>query len=280
MNTGDLQHLREREKELNCIYRVIQILRKEELSTEDVLRHVVQEVPQGWRFPGICMASIVFEENRYTTPRFHPTQWFQRAEIVVDEHISGEVQVYYTRNITGNEGPLFLPEEQHLLNTLAGQLSNFIFNRELRHTLEYLDKKDKSQVPERFLPVSSDKHWKWRYKMARLIARQMNFESMAVEAIYLIGSTKDAKAGPASDLDLLVVCSGDNRQRELLKYWIDGWSRSLAETNYQMTGYRLEEGIIDLHLITPQEIRSKNNSFAAMIGSLENSARLLRQKKP
>ena len=279
MNTGDLHHLREREKELNCIYRVIQLLRQEDLSIADILRKVVLEIPQGWRYPGICMASIIYEGDRYTTPQFHPTKWFQRAEIVVDEHVSGEVRVYYARDISAEDESLFLPEEQHLLNTLAEQLSIFIFNRELRHSLEFLNADNTSRAPEGGLPASSDKHWKWRYKMARLIARQMDFGKFAVQAVYLIGSVKDAKAGPASDLDLLVIFSGDHRQEELLKHWIDGWSRSMAETNYQMTGYQMEEGIIDMHLITPKQLKSKSNSFAAMVGSLDNSARFLREKK-
>jgi len=279
MNTGDLHHLREREKELNCIYRVIQVLGQEHLSTADILRKVVHEIPQGWSYPGICMASIIFEGNRYTTPQFYPTQWFQQAEILVDDHVSGELRVYYARDITGDDESLFLPEEQHLLNTLAEQLSIFIFNRELKHTLESATNKDNRQSLERGLPSSSDKHWKWRHKMARLIAWQMDLKRLGVEAIYLIGSTKDAKAGPASDLDLLVVFSGDHRQQELLEHWIDGWSRSMAETNYQMTGHQMEEGIIDLHLISPRQLKSKSNSFAAMVGSLDNSARLLREKK-
>ena len=279
MNADDLNQLREREKELNCIYRVIQVLRRDDLAIEDVLRKAVREIPRGWSYPGICMARIIFEGTDYTTPVFHPTRWYQRAEVVVDENVSGEVRVYYARNITGDEENLFLPEEQHLLNTLAEQISIFIFNRQLRHTLENFEDDGNRDTADHGLPASSDRHWKWRYKMARLIAEKMDFERLGVQAVYLIGSTKEAQAGPASDLDLLVVHSGDSSKKTLLEYWIDGWSHSMAETNTQMTGHKMDDGMIDLHLITPRQLKSKSNSFAAMIGNTENSARLLREKK-
>jgi len=278
MHTEDLHQLREREKELNCIYRIIQILKREDLSTSDIMRKVVVEIPAGWRYPGICMASIDFEGHQFTTPHFYPTKWYQSAELVVDEKILGEIRVYYTRNVDEKGDTLFLPEEQHLLNTIAEQVSVFIFNRRLKRTLSYLGRKDESEEGLQVLPVVSDKHWRWRYKMARLIADGMDLDRMGVVAVYLIGSTKDAKAGPASDLDLLVHFTGDAEQKMLLRYWIDGWSRCLTATNYERTGYHIKGGMIDLHVISSAELKDKKSSFAAMIGSIDNSAWLLRKK--
>ncbi len=279
MSSRDLHHLREREKELNCIYRVIQVLRKEEYATPDILRAVAKEIPYGWRYPGICMVGIDFENRRYTTPHFHPTRWYQQAEIVVDESVLGEIRVYYARNITADEQTLFLSEEQHLLNTLAEQISIFIFNRRLRRMLESSNPAGFNGDDECVLPDRSDQHWRWRYKMARLLAEGMDMAEMGVEAIYIIGSTKEAKAGPASDIDLLVHFTGNDQQKSKLEAWIDGWSQSLAETNYERTGFRIDAGMIDLHLITSEQLQNKSNSFAAMIGSLQNRATLLRSQK-
>jgi len=47
--------------------------------------------------------------------------------------------------------------------------------------------------------------------------------------------------------------------------------------NYSKTGYK-SDGLIDLHIITDQDIKNKT-SFAVMIGSVYNSARLLKTKK-
>jgi len=48
----------------------------------------------------------------------------------------------------------------------------------------------------------------------------------------------------------------------------------LAEENSQRTGYQTD-GLIDLHLITDQDISDKT-SFAVMIGAVTDAARLLR----
>jgi hypothetical protein len=61
-----------------------------------------------------------------------------------------------------------------------------------------------------------------------------------------------------------------------LKSWIDGWSLCLAEENFQRTGHQTD-GLIDLHLLTDSDIEAKS-SFAVMIGSVTDPARLLRKR--
>jgi hypothetical protein len=55
--------------------------------------------------------------------------------------------------------------------------------------------------------------------------------------------------------------------------WLDGWSRSLAETNYLRTGYR-NEGLLDVHYVTDADIENKT-SFAAKIDAVTDAARPL-----
>jgi pyruvate,water dikinase len=122
--------------------------------------------------------------------------------------------------------------------------------------------------------TNSDQHWKWRLKMAEHICRKMDMEKYGVVAVYLIGSTKNATAGPASDLDLMIHHRSGNHQLENLKSWLEGWSLCLAEENFQRTGYQ-SDGLIDLHLVTDSDIEART-SFAVMIGSVTDGARLLR----
>ena len=113
--------------------------------------------------------------------------------------------------------------------------------------------------------------------MAELIAEQADFDTMNIQAIYVIGSVQQGNAGPASDLDLLIHTDGNARQRELIRIWIDGWSKSLAEINYERTGYKAKDGLIDLHLVSSEDFSRNKSSFATMIGSLDNSATLLKK---
>ena len=58
--------------------------------------------------------------------------------------------------------------------------------------------------------------------------------------------------------------------------WLQGWSLCLAEMNYQKTGY-LSDGLLDVHLITDEDI-AKKTAFAAKIGAVTDPAQPLKLK--
>jgi pyruvate, water dikinase len=123
---------------------------------------------------------------------------------------------------------------------------------------------------------TSSEHWRWRFRMAQRIAADLDPQAFAVKAFYLIGSTKNATAGPASDIDVLLHFHGDEQQRKELLLWFEGWSRCLAEINFLRTGYRTE-GILDVHLVTDRDIEERS-SFAVKIGAITDPARKLPMK--
>jgi predicted nucleotidyltransferase len=114
--------------------------------------------------------------------------------------------------------------------------------------------------------------------MAEKIASEIDPERFAVSAVYVIGSTKNASAGPSSDIDLLIHFRGDDRQRHDLETWLDGWSLCLGEINYLRTGYANPD-LLDVHIITDEDI-SKRTSFAAKIGAVTDPALELPLGKP
>jgi hypothetical protein len=121
-------------------------------------------------------------------------------------------------------------------------------------------------------PASAD-HWRWRLRMAEQIAATADPERFDLKAMYLIGSTKNATAGPGSDLDLIVHVGVDAERRDALSLWLEGWSRCLAEMNYLRTGYR-SAGLLDVHYVTDGDIE-RQTSFAAKIGAVTDPARPL-----
>jgi pyruvate,water dikinase len=120
---------------------------------------------------------------------------------------------------------------------------------------------------------SREEHWRWRMRMAERIARELDPARFGVRAFYVFGSTKNATAGPGSDIDLLVHFVGDDRQRECLTLWLDGWSQCLSEINYLRTGYRTKS-LLDVHLVTDEDIAART-SYAAKIGAVTDPARPL-----
>jgi hypothetical protein len=118
-----------------------------------------------------------------------------------------------------------------------------------------------------------ENHWGWRLRFAERLAANLDPASFGVRAIYVFGSTKNATAGPASDIDLLIHFDGTESQRRDLEFWLDGWSRSLSEINYLRTGYRTE-GLLDVHIVTDADIASRS-SYAVKIGAVTDPARPL-----
>ncbi|HEY7513576.1 MAG TPA: nucleotidyltransferase domain-containing protein, partial [Vicinamibacteria bacterium] len=119
-----------------------------------------------------------------------------------------------------------------------------------------------------------DDHWRWRLRMAQRIAVLIDPLRYGVKAAYVFGSTKNGTAGPASDIDLLLHVEPDGERRRALSLWLDGWSQSLAETNYLRTGYRAE-GLLDVHYVTDEDIAGGENPFASKIGAVTDAARPL-----
>lgn len=106
--------------------------------------------------------------------------------------------------------------------------------------------------------------WRWRLKMVQALAAGLDPERLGVKALYLLGSTQDATAGPASDIDLLIHVTGDEERRQALEEWIEGWSLCIAEVNYQRTGYR-SDGLLDVQYVTGEDAIQRIPSSARPI---------------
>ena len=124
------------------------------------------------------------------------------------------------------------------------------------------------------MPLKNRSNWQWRYKMAEKICTRLDFEKFGVKGMYIFGSTKNATAGPASDIDILIHFRGNLKQEEYLLMWLDGWSQALAEINKQKTGYDTER-VLDVHLVTDEDIKNKT-SFAVKINAITDAARPLK----
>lgn len=277
-----IQRLKEREKELNTLYRLEELLADRHRSADNLFRKLLDLMPPGWQYTTICEIKVSFEDHDWQSEDFRETEWMQSADIVIDNIICGEIKVVYLQFIREINGSQFLPEEQKLLHTIAVRVGNYIFQQRLRNSLKVLESgaengqgNGNGQV---LSETVSDQHWKWRFRIAGRISHLMDFEKFGVIAVYLIGSSKNATSGPASDIDLLIHHHANEKQLNCLKSWLEGWSLCLAEENFQRTGYPLE-GLIDLHLITDQDIENKT-SFAVMIGAVSDPARLLRRISP
>ena len=92
--------------------------------------------------------------------------------------------------------------------------------------------------------TASEDHWQWRLRMAERMAAQLDGARFGVKALYVFGCTKNATAGPGSDIDLLIHFHGSEEQKQELVLWLEGWSLCLAEINFSRSGYK-SNGLLD-----------------------------------
>jgi predicted nucleotidyltransferase len=196
--------------------------------------------------------------------------------------------VFNNRFLSGAKNILadVLPEYAHLADTIklidvpnsaADMILKVLMNAELDEAAGILAPPStdiETQVVTREEKrTQREGYWQWRCKMAEKIAAQLDPERFGVAGFYVFGSTKNATAGPASDIDILVHFRGTEEQREDLELWLEGWSLSLAEMNYQRTGYQ-SQGLLDVHMVTDEDIKNKT-SYAAKIDAITDPAKPL-----
>jgi hypothetical protein len=186
--------------------------------------------------------------------------------------------------------PDVLPEFSSLSATLKvidvtkedeKQVLRILMNAELEKALGFLCCESGKSHPTRVIQEEvyreSKNYWAWRFRMAENVASQLDPERFGVKGFYVFGSTKNATAGPRSDVDILVHFDGTKKQRKELMLWFEGWSLCLDEMNYLRTGHRTG-GLLDVHVVTDKDIADKN-SYALKIGAVTDAARPLPMMK-
>jgi pyruvate, water dikinase len=133
-----MHSLHERVKELNCMYRVEEILSGPMDTSADLCRELVQAIPSGWQYPDICRAEIVLDGQTHTAAPFEETPWVQSAEVKDNGRVVGYVRVCYleARPLTA-DGP-FLRDETKLLQHIAERLGHRVAHLRIRSVLRNL----------------------------------------------------------------------------------------------------------------------------------------------
>ncbi|MCK5454108.1 MAG: pyruvate, phosphate dikinase, partial [Calditrichia bacterium] len=117
--------LKERAKELNCLYSIEELLNDRKKDIEKVFQKVVDAIPPGWQYPDVCQAIIDYRGQRFKTSEFSRTPWMIQTLIKVQDETVGKIEVFYTKErIAADEGP-FLKEERRLIDHIAERLGHY-----------------------------------------------------------------------------------------------------------------------------------------------------------
>ncbi len=136
-NTSDnlLDVLKEREKELNCLYKVDSILGNHHLTLPEMLEGIIQVLPSGWRFPDICHSKIVYKGTSYQTNGFVASPISETCPIKVDGNTVGSIEIVYTQNVPRTEEGYFLERESMLIRAVADRIGQMLIYRRMKSVM-------------------------------------------------------------------------------------------------------------------------------------------------
>jgi two-component system, NtrC family, sensor kinase len=114
--------LRERVKELTCLYGIARAERTPGLSLSELLQQIVELLPPAWQFPEVATARIRLDGIEVVSRNFREGPFRQAAEIRFLDERRGEVEVFYLEpRPEADEGP-FLADERSLIDDVAWQV--------------------------------------------------------------------------------------------------------------------------------------------------------------
>jgi PAS domain S-box-containing protein len=138
--------LRERVKELNCLYGISKLVEQENITIGEIVQGTADIIPPSWQYPEITCARIKLDGQRYRSDNFTETKWLQSQEIIVSGEKVGEIDVYYlVEKSEIDEGP-FLREERALLNAIAERLGRIIEQKQAENNLRKSEQKFKEFI--------------------------------------------------------------------------------------------------------------------------------------
>lgn len=130
--------LRERIKELTCLYGIAKLVEQADISLKEILQGIVELLPSAWLYPEIASARIILDGRSYTTSHFREGVQRQLTEINVDGEERGAVEVAYSiEKPELDEGP-FLKEERNLIDTVAREVALIIERKKTEEDKERL----------------------------------------------------------------------------------------------------------------------------------------------
>ena len=118
--------LRERLKELNCLYMISRVFDRRSWTPAETMQAVADLIPPAWQHVDVAAACVTWAERRFASFGYRETAWEQRCPLIVRGQEVGSVSVVYLEERPElDEGP-FLVEERKLLNTIAQRLGGYI----------------------------------------------------------------------------------------------------------------------------------------------------------
>jgi len=123
--------LRERVKELRCLFGISELIQSRNKSHKETLQAVVDIIPSSLQYPEITCARLTIEDYEIKTANFRKTAWQITSKIKE----SGLLEIgYLEERPTSDEGP-FMKEERALIEAITGMFGRYIEHKKAEDAL-------------------------------------------------------------------------------------------------------------------------------------------------
>jgi len=140
--------LKERIKELNCLYDISSFSNDANFSLDEILQTIVDFIPPAIQYPEIACARILFDRYEFITKNYKETKWKLSQEIKVYNEQIGVLEVYYLEEKPELEEGPFPKEAKDLITAIAKNIAQIVERdwaeieiRKCRNKIEKLIKK-------------------------------------------------------------------------------------------------------------------------------------------
>lgn len=139
------EKLKERVKELTCLYEISKIISQANRIEKKVLKKILFSIKKAWRFNEDAVVELHLKDYYLSTDKINEQSITQTSIITIGKLHSGCIKVHYPQNKYTVKS--FLQDEQKLLNTIALEIGNYIEKFEniekealLRRSAERMDR--------------------------------------------------------------------------------------------------------------------------------------------
>jgi len=240
-----LYELKERAKELNCLYLVQEILNQKQDDSSILLNDILDIIPGGFQFPEICKVNLIYEKYTATSPDFEKSPWMINSEILFQDQVVGKLEVYYSEERPECDYGPFLKEEKRLIDSITNQVGSYFFHMQLK---EVFEEKKVHSVEQKY-------NWEILMEMLRKTNPKLLVRIAKKMVTYL-------------------VWKGIREASDLYEYFapFDGEQDYFKETNYPHKANKY---------VDPMEIISKviqiNNRYLSETEMLENVSQWIKE---
>ena len=120
------RRLKERVKELKCLYDISSLRASTCFSLDDVLQEVVDFIPAATEYPDFTCARILFDRYEFKTKNFKDTKWKMSQEIKVNNERIGTLEVCYLTGKHEFEKEPFHNEIKNLVSAIAESIAQIV----------------------------------------------------------------------------------------------------------------------------------------------------------